>query len=90
MNHFSSFFGFFASILAVGLPAWGAEKAVNLPPAASHKVSFEKEIKPLFEASCIKCHAKGKEKGTLTDYVVTGNFTTVADHIQGERGVVSK
>jgi len=35
----------------------------KLPPPATHTVDFEKEIKPLFEAACIKCHAKGKDKG---------------------------
>jgi hypothetical protein len=35
----------------------------SLPPPATHTVDFEKEIKPLFEAACIKCHAKGKDKG---------------------------
>ncbi|MDB6171185.1 MAG: hypothetical protein JWL59_496 [Chthoniobacteraceae bacterium] len=34
------------------------------PPApAGPPVDFAKEIKPLFEAACIKCHAKGKAKG---------------------------
>src|ERR1700753_3537613 len=35
----------------------------KFPPPATHPVDFEKEIKPLFEAACIKCHAKGKDKG---------------------------
>src|SRR5881275_1505719 len=34
-----------------------------LPPPADHQIDFTKEIKPLFEAACIKCHAKGKDKG---------------------------
>src|SRR5205085_1422214 len=34
-----------------------------LPPPASHQVDFVREIKPLFEATCIQCHAKGKDKG---------------------------
>jgi mono/diheme cytochrome c family protein len=34
-----------------------------LPSAASHTVDFVQEIQPLFEAACIKCHAKGKDKG---------------------------
>src|SRR3954466_6746661 len=34
-----------------------------LPPPADHAIDFTKEIKPLFEAACIKCHAKGKAKG---------------------------
>src|SRR2546430_9207531 len=34
-----------------------------LPPPADHQIDFTKEIKPLFEAACINCHAKGKNKG---------------------------
>jgi hypothetical protein len=29
-------------------------------------VEFVKDIQPLFEAACIKCHAKGKAKGGLS------------------------
>jgi mono/diheme cytochrome c family protein len=36
---------------------------VNLPAPASHRIDFAREIKPIFEASCIQCHAKGKDKG---------------------------
>jgi len=46
----------FASVAA-------AATSAKLPPPATHLVDFEKEIKPLFEAACIKCHAKGKDKG---------------------------
>lgn len=38
----------------------------KLPPPAAHPVDFEKEIKPLFEAACIKCHGRGKDKGGLS------------------------
>ncbi len=34
-----------------------------LPPAAGTKVLFARDIKPIFEASCIKCHARGRDKG---------------------------
>jgi len=34
-----------------------------LPPPADHPIDFAREIKPLFEAACINCHAKGKNKG---------------------------
>ena len=37
--------------------------AAGLPAAADHPVDFAKEIQPLFEAACIQCHAKGKDKG---------------------------
>lgn len=48
----------FTALLAVS--ARGLDK---LPPPATHPVDFAKELKPLFEASCVKCHAKGKDKG---------------------------
>ena len=37
----------------------------------------------------IVLEAAGKQTGTLTDYVITGNLATVVDRIKGERGVVS-
>ncbi len=46
-------------LLALAPLAWTAE----LPPAATRPVDFQKDIAPLFEASCVKCHAKGREKG---------------------------
>src|ERR1035437_10368516 len=39
------------------------EQAAQLPPPAGHTVSFSKEIKPIFEASCIKCHDRGRDRG---------------------------
>src|SRR5438132_1247985 len=43
---------------------WGAADAPKaMPPPATHQIDFAKEIKPLFEAACINCHAKGKNKG---------------------------
>src|SRR5439155_27205648 len=42
------------------------EQARTLPPPANHKVDFAKEIKPIFEASCIKCHGRGRTKGDLS------------------------
>src|SRR6266850_708684 len=35
----------------------------KLPPAATRQVSFGTEIKPLLEASCLKCHSGEKPKG---------------------------
>jgi mono/diheme cytochrome c family protein len=38
----------------------------KLPPAADTKcVTFDKDIKPLFEKSCAKCHGPEKQKGKL-------------------------
>ncbi len=49
-----------------GLPAQAAltpEQLQQLPPLAGHQVNFTKEIKPIFEASCVKCHGRGRDKG---------------------------
>ncbi len=55
-----------AAILATAgsaLATLSPAELAKLPPAAPRPVDFEKDIKPLFEAACVKCHAKGKDKG---------------------------
>ena len=56
--------------LILGVPFCGVaqspitpDQAEALPPRASHTVSFSKEVKPIFEASCLQCHGRGKAKG---------------------------
>lgn len=40
--------------------------ASKLPPVSTQKgVTYEKDIKPLFERSCFKCHGAEKQKGKL-------------------------
>lgn len=51
------------AFLLVAAPWAVAAPRAALPPAASHAVDFVQEIKPLFEAACVKCHARGKDKG---------------------------
>ncbi len=54
-----------SSVSLAVLSATAAEKVdtSKLPPAADKKdVSFEKDIKPLLEASCLKCHGPEKPK----------------------------
>src|SRR5436190_9015776 len=61
----------FSLILAAGLLGgswWLAEgagtpdQAAQLPASVKRPVSFSKEIKPIIEASCIKCHGRGRVK----------------------------
>ncbi len=53
-------------ISTVSLTAMAGIDVSKLPPAATKKdVSFEKDIKPLFEASCIRCHGAERPKGGL-------------------------
>ncbi|MEO6739990.1 MAG: DUF1549 domain-containing protein [Chthoniobacteraceae bacterium] len=40
--------------------------AAQLPPPADRPVDFAKDIQPLLESSCVKCHAKGKDRGGLS------------------------
>ena len=42
------------------------ELIAKLPAPASRQVDFVKDVKPLFDASCVQCHAKGKAKGGLS------------------------
>src|SRR5688572_13148244 len=53
----------FSSMLLASAFPLCAVAADTLPPPAAHQVDFVREIQPLFEAACIKCHAKGKAKG---------------------------
>src|SRR5579871_1163759 len=48
-------------VLAIMSPTARADS--TLPPPADRPIDFAKDIKPLFESSCIQCHAKGKAKG---------------------------
>src|SRR5215813_8872461 len=41
------------------------EQAAQLPPPANPQNDFSKEIKPIFESRCIKCHGRGREKGSF-------------------------
>jgi len=55
-----------AALLLVVMPSPAAltpEQIKALPPPASHPVDFKSEIKPIFEASCIRCHGRGRRRG---------------------------
>src|SRR5713226_2978566 len=58
-------FGLFCGASVLARAAISPDQARSLPPPANHTVDFSKEIKPIFEASCIKCHGRGKDKGGL-------------------------
>ena len=58
-----------ATIAALGLltTAIAADVDVSkIPPASDRKdVTYEKDVKPIFEKSCVKCHGAEKPKGKL-------------------------
>ena len=54
-------------LAAVSLGLRAADVDVSKLPAASDKkdVTYAKDIKPIFEKSCFKCHGDEKQKGKL-------------------------
>jgi mono/diheme cytochrome c family protein len=56
-----------AAMLAGALPLLAADVDLSKLPPASTKtdVTFAKDIKPMFEKSCFKCHGPEKQKGKL-------------------------
>ena len=59
----------FALAISIGISSAAVAGDVDiskLPPASDKKdVTYEKDIKPLFEHSCVKCHGEVKPKGKL-------------------------
>jgi len=55
----------FASICSLVVLVQAAEEKSGLPPATKNKVDFVKEIKPLFDKRCVRCHGSSKKEGGL-------------------------
>lgn len=52
---------------ALVVPATAAEPGPRkIPAPAAKKIDFASDIKPMLEASCVKCHADGKRKGAFS------------------------
>ena len=54
------------------------EMIARLPAPVARTVDFAREIQPIFEASCVQCHARGKSKGgfsleTRADFLAGGD-----------------
>lgn len=53
------------SLAVVAKAGLSPDQIAQLPPPASGTVDFTRDIQPIFEASCVKCHGRGKDKGGL-------------------------
>ena len=42
------------------------EMVAQLPAPVTRPVDFARDIQPIFEASCVQCHARGKSKGSFS------------------------
>ncbi|MBI4659712.1 MAG: hypothetical protein HY735_12800 [Verrucomicrobia bacterium] len=72
--------------LALGLDA-AAPDLSKLPPAAKKDgLTYEKDIKPLFEKSCLKCHGPEKPK---SKYRVDSRESTIKGGSSEEAAVVA-
>jgi hypothetical protein len=49
------------------------------PPSNKQDLSFEKDIKPLFERSCVECHGAVKPKGKLQLNTLAGTLKGSVD-----------
>jgi len=56
-----------AALILAATALWAADVDVSKIPPASTKtgLTYEKDIKPIFEKSCFKCHGTEKQKGKL-------------------------
>jgi len=67
------------SLLAACVLAQGAftpEQRAKLPAPSGGKIDFARDIQPILEASCAKCHARSKAKGGF-------NFDTPESFLKG-------
>lgn len=56
------------SAVVAALAAWcgTAAEASKPPPPARTRVDFETQVRPILQARCVQCHARGKYKGGLS------------------------
>ncbi|HSI12492.1 MAG TPA: DUF1553 domain-containing protein [Chthoniobacter sp.] len=82
-----------AALLLVGFTGWtalGAEKLdlSKLPPAAPQAVDFTRDIQPILESRCLKCHGPEKQKGSwrvdMKDVAMTGGDEHAPNIVPGK------
>lgn len=65
LSHFTFAPAAFAATLLLAVAAFSAEPTVDvskLPPPATNKIDFARDIKPIFDASCLRCHGPLKPR----------------------------
>lgn len=84
----------FAALGVLAITISGSAKEVDvskLPPPSSQKdVTFAKDIKPIFDKSCVKCHGAEKPKAKLRLESLEGVLKGSADNKVIEPGNSAK
>ncbi|MDR3621224.1 MAG: DUF1549 domain-containing protein [Paludisphaera borealis] len=77
-----------AALLALGLTtaAVVADDKAKAEPAAPAKVSYDKQVRPIFQAHCQGCHQPAKAGG---DYVMTSFDRLIKGGESGEKAVLA-
>jgi mono/diheme cytochrome c family protein len=68
MSRFKGRFAVLAALLGVATLALGSPQEKKAEPQATAKVSYDRQIRPIFQANCMGCHQPAKAKGS---YVMT-------------------
>jgi mono/diheme cytochrome c family protein len=90
MNGKTVFIGLGILALTFSAPAKDVDVS-KLPPASTQKdVTFAKDIKPIFEKSCVKCHGAEKPKAKLRLDTLEGVLKGSADNKVIEAGNSAK
>jgi len=79
---------FFLSLLPVPGAALSPDQLAQLPPASNVRIDFARDIQPIFEASCVQCHARGKNKGDFSletrDAFLEGEIATAGKSAESQ------
>jgi len=90
MNGKAVFAGLGLAAIAISAPAKDVDVS-KLPPASSQKdVTYAKDIKPIFDKSCVKCHGAEKPKAKLRLDSLAGALKGSADNKVIEAGNSAK
>src|SRR5215813_13166047 len=76
------------SLLAILLPALASARVCaddKAKPADPGKISYYKQVRPLFQAHCQGCHQPAKARG---EYVMTAFDKLLAGGESGEKAIV--
>ncbi len=61
--HSATFALLWLACLPCARAALSADEVKSLPPPAARPVSFAKDVQPVLESGCVKCHGRGRSQG---------------------------